>query len=219
MAFGLQIDVLAGVAPLVRPAVGELVREVVVVEVHPVEIAVEVLPVFLTVHEDLHGLAPVLQKRDEQHSTDRNHEHEDLDARAEQGIEEALGVLPPRHGDEAILHVEVRDRVDRRIVDAADDPRRAVQWAHDRVLQTHDGVRASHPPVRAHRFLARQRKVGTDRLDGACGHRAALWQRRKRGPSRGTTEKARHGSQKARSIANTLGTQDNHTKVAPASVA
>merc|ERR1719188_462651 len=57
----LQGDILASVAPLVRAAVAELVGEVVVVEVHAVHVVVDVLPVLLAVHEDLHGLAALLQ--------------------------------------------------------------------------------------------------------------------------------------------------------------
>merc|ERR1711924_391744 len=50
----LESVILAGIAPLVGTAMAEHVREVMMVEVNPVAVAVKVPPVRLTVHEDLH---------------------------------------------------------------------------------------------------------------------------------------------------------------------
>merc|ERR1719401_991320 len=61
----LERIVLAGITPLVCTAMAKHVREVVVVKVNAVAIAVEILPVGLAVHEDLHRLAPLLNVRDE----------------------------------------------------------------------------------------------------------------------------------------------------------
>merc|ERR1719464_234113 len=80
----LERDVLAGVAPLVRAAVAHLVREVVVVEVDPVVVVVKVLPVFLAVHEDLHGLAALLEESEQEDAADRVDGLEELGPRREE---------------------------------------------------------------------------------------------------------------------------------------
>merc|ERR1719356_1986381 len=57
----LERDVQTGIAPLVRTTFAHLVREVVVIEVDAIVVVIEVLPVLFAVHEDLHGLAALLE--------------------------------------------------------------------------------------------------------------------------------------------------------------
>merc|ERR1719464_706599 len=154
----LERDVLAGVAPLVRAALAHLVREVMVIEVDPVVVVIKVLPVFLAVHEDLHGLAALLEEGEQEDTADRVDRLEELDPRREEVVEEALGVLLEGYRLEAVLRVEVLDGVDRGVVDAADVPGAAVHGAHDGVLEAQDGVGPAHPAVGAHLLLALERE-------------------------------------------------------------
>mmetsp|Transcript_19272 Transcript_19272/g.52455 ORF Transcript_19272/g.52455 Transcript_19272/m.52455 type:complete len:213 (+) Transcript_19272:105-743(+) len=177
--------VQAGVAPLVGAAVAELVREVVVVEVDPVGVAVVVLEVLLAVHEDLHGLAPALHPGDDEDAADGAADHVELHARREEVVEEALRKLREGHRLEAVLRVEVLRGVDRGVVDAADDPRRPVEGADDRVLEAHDRVGAAHPAVRAHLLLALHGEVRADGLDRPRRERMAAAARGHRRQSTG----------------------------------
>eukprot|EP00421_Protoceratium_reticulatum_P069535 CAMPEP_0168426610 /NCGR_PEP_ID=MMETSP0228-20121227/35924_1 /TAXON_ID=133427 /ORGANISM="Protoceratium reticulatum, Strain CCCM 535 (=CCMP 1889)" /LENGTH=211 /DNA_ID=CAMNT_0008440631 /DNA_START=27 /DNA_END=661 /DNA_ORIENTATION=- len=161
----LQRDVLARVAPLVGAAVAELMREVVVVEVDPIAVAVKVLEVLLAVHPDLHGLAPLLEPRYEEDAEDGDAHHVQLRAGGEQVVDEAPCVLLEGDGLEAVLGVEVLVGVDRGVVNATDHPWWPVQRAHNGVLEAEDGVGASHPAVGAHLLLALQREVGADKLE------------------------------------------------------
>mmetsp|Transcript_26147 Transcript_26147/g.57100 ORF Transcript_26147/g.57100 Transcript_26147/m.57100 type:complete len:205 (+) Transcript_26147:124-738(+) len=174
----LERVILAGIAPLVRTAMAKHVREVMVVKVDAVGIAVVILPVRLAIHEDLHGLAPLLNVSDgadAQHWRDgANHLH----TRRQERVEEALHILHEADGLESVLRIEVHFGIDRRVVDAADYPRRAVERTHDGIVQAHDRVGAPQPPVRPHRLLARQGEVGPDGLDWAMCNSTALRQRR-----------------------------------------
>merc|ERR1719221_2592037 len=88
-------------------AMTEHVRVVVVVEVNAVHVAVRVLPVGLTVHENLHRLAALLDPCHEEHAADWNPDHEALRAGRPCSVEEALRELLNTHGLEAILGAEV----------------------------------------------------------------------------------------------------------------
>merc|ERR1712232_309768 len=118
----LERDVLASIPPLVRTALAHLVREVVVVEVDAVVVVVKVLPVLLAVHEDLHGLAPLLDEGDEEDAADRVEHLDELDPRREEVVEKALRILPEGHRLETILRVEMLDWINRGVVDAANCP-------------------------------------------------------------------------------------------------
>merc|ERR1711957_662416 len=134
----------------------------VVIEIHAVAIAVEILPILLAIHEDLHGFAALFEDSDNQDHTDRKENLDNMAADGDPVVKPALGHLHQGHGLEAILSVEMPLWVNGRIMNAADHPGRAVERTADRILQAHYRVRTAHETMWSHGLLTREREVVID---------------------------------------------------------
>merc|ERR1739845_77900 len=97
MAFRIQGNVLACIAPLVCTTVAELVCEVVVVEVNTPHVTIGIFPIHLAIHEDLHRLTTVLQECEQEHSTYRQECHVELHSHTQHRIQEELQVFERVH--------------------------------------------------------------------------------------------------------------------------
>merc|ERR1740130_1803441 len=151
----LEGDVVAGIAPLVRTTVAELMGEVVMVEVNAVDVVVVMFSVCLTIHEDLHWFTTMFKPRHEEDATNGNTHHDQLHTRRQQAVGKVFHHVAEGHSLEAILRVEVLLRVDGWVVDTTDHPRWTVQRADNTFG---NAVRATHPTMRSHSLLTRQRE-------------------------------------------------------------
>mmetsp|Transcript_48678 Transcript_48678/g.115676 ORF Transcript_48678/g.115676 Transcript_48678/m.115676 type:complete len:211 (-) Transcript_48678:66-698(-) len=190
MVIALESVVKACIAPLVRATVSKHVGEVVVIIQNTILPSVEVLPILLTIHEDFHGLTTMLKPDDCQHRGHRDPNADQDGSRSAVLVHEALEELPWCACVEAVLCIEVLDRVDGGVVDATHNPRRTVQRANDWVVQAHDGVGSPHESVGSHFLLALQREVRANWLDRSRAETTTEWGRHQR--AHGPSQEAAH---------------------------
>eukprot|EP00450_Noctiluca_scintillans_P008814 CAMPEP_0194485284 /NCGR_PEP_ID=MMETSP0253-20130528/6339_1 /TAXON_ID=2966 /ORGANISM="Noctiluca scintillans" /LENGTH=157 /DNA_ID=CAMNT_0039325245 /DNA_START=10 /DNA_END=483 /DNA_ORIENTATION=+ len=150
----LHQDVQSSVTPLVRPAVTQLVREMVVIEEDTIGETVVIFEKLFSVHEYFHRLSPMDQLDNDCDEANGTEHHEKYNTRTPERVGKTFQPILPRHCIKSVLCVEMLERVHRRIVNAADDPRRTVERPTNRVRQAPEGVRCLTKSVWTHNFFA-----------------------------------------------------------------